>query len=306
MLATRMVLAVYVVNACYGFEGSLTRLGDYEFVSTTLRGSDAAMQSVGNRFADCWLRAVPVPFPKNYIAGLDVQRRDFESSPQISYLRGQFSEHGWWYYYLYALAVKVPLGVWMLTGLSLASLWVTRYGRACDELVLVLPAVLLLAFVSSQTGFSTHFRYALPIFPLWFVWIGRVAPLTLDYKHRLWGAATASALAWSVGSTLWIYPHTLSYFNELAGGPMNGSQHLIHSNLDWGQDLFYLKQWLTGHPEHGDLTLAYFGYFDPRQAGVECQFPQSAQATIHPGWYAVSINLVRGLPWNAYRDEVPT
>ncbi len=28
--------------------------------------------------------------------------------------------------------------------------------------------------------------------------------------------------------------HSISYFNELAGGPENGSAHLLDSNIDWG------------------------------------------------------------------------
>jgi hypothetical protein len=44
---------------------------------------------------------------------------------------------------------------------------------------------------------------------------------------------------WFVSSSLWIYPHSLSYFNESIGGPLNGPRHLLGSNVDWGQDLRY-------------------------------------------------------------------
>lgn len=39
-----------------------------------------------------------------------------------------------------------------------------------------------------------------------------------------------------------VYPHYLAYFNELAGGPRNGYQSLVDSNLDWGQDLKELRR----------------------------------------------------------------
>jgi hypothetical protein len=48
-------------------------------------------------------------------------------------------------------------------------------------------------------------------------------------------------VGWLVASSLWIYPHSLSYFNEAIGGPLNGAEHLLGSNLDWGQDLRYLS-----------------------------------------------------------------
>ena len=73
---------------------------------------------------------VPVPVPRNYLLGIDVQKRDFESH-YYSYLRGEWRKEGWWYYYLYGLAVKVPLGVWALALLA-AVLGLTRRGYAAS------------------------------------------------------------------------------------------------------------------------------------------------------------------------------
>jgi hypothetical protein len=99
----------------------------------------------------------------------------------------------------------------------------------------------------------------------------------------------------------------LSYFNELAGGPLRGSEHLVDSNLDWGQDLLYLRRWLDRHPEAGPLGLAYFGYIDPRVAGIrftlppkgptapgDLEGPRAHELGPRPGWYAVSVTLLRG------------
>ncbi len=49
------------------------------------------------------------------------------------------------------------------------------------------------------------------------------------------------SLCWLAASSLWIYPHSLSYFNESIGGPLNGPEHLLGSNVDWGQDAAYVK-----------------------------------------------------------------
>lgn len=48
----------------------------------------------------------------------------------------------------------------------------------------------------------------------------------------------------TVASTLAVYPHQLAYFNELSGGPENGHRHLLHSNLDWGQDYLLVRRWM--------------------------------------------------------------
>jgi hypothetical protein len=42
-------------------------------------------------------------------------------------------------------------------------------------MVLLAPLAVILALVSSQTGFNHHLRYVLPIFPFAFIWASKVA-----------------------------------------------------------------------------------------------------------------------------------
>jgi len=104
-----LALGFYTVNLAYLFDGSLTRLNDYEFVSESLAGPEAAGQG-GNAFRDSLLGSVPIPLPKQYVLGIDIQKRDFEDYGQSSFLRGEWREGGWWYYYLYGLVVKETHG----------------------------------------------------------------------------------------------------------------------------------------------------------------------------------------------------
>lgn len=307
MLVVRLLIAVWLVNLGYLFEGSFTRLEQFQFRSHTLSGVELD-QSVPvngeNRFAGTWLASLPVPLPKNYVLGIDLQKSDLEDYGQPSYLLGQRSKNGWWYYYLYALAVKVPLGTWGLIALAIF----TRQRRPDlwrDECVLLLPAIAILALASSQTGLNHHLRYVLPIFPLMFIWAGRV--LSVDFRRDLlaWAMLTCSIV-----SSMSVYPHCLSYFNEAAGGPKNGHRQLLGSNLDWGQDLLYLKQWLDEHSEARPLKLAYFGYFDPVAAGIDYTAPESLTGLdgltplpISPGWYAISENFVQGLRFQIYLGD---
>ncbi len=292
-LAVILLLGLYVINLGYGFEGSFQKLGDYGFVSETLGGpaSDSAPQpEVRNRFQDTWLAAIPIPLPKHYGLGIDLQKWDFERK-MWSYLRGEHRLGGWWYYYLYALAIKVPLGTWILVLLAMG-LGLLGRGYAAswrDELVLLAPIAVILTLVSSQTGFNHHMRYVLPIFPFAFIWMSKVAR-AVEFGHRKLAAVAAVALIWSVGSSLWVYPHSLSYFNELVGGPKNGHAHLGNSNIDWGQDLLYLKRWLDEHPEAKPLHLAFYGVYDASIAGIEYTAPPTEP---QPGWHALSVNKIR-------------
>ncbi|MBK9054196.1 MAG: hypothetical protein IPL78_25775 [Chloroflexi bacterium] len=58
--------------------------------------------------------------------------------------------------------------------------------------------------------------------------------------------------------SLWLYPSYLGYFNLLAGGPGNGYNILVDSNVDWGQDLLRLKGWMSEN-EVDSVKLAWFG-----------------------------------------------
>jgi hypothetical protein len=309
MLAVSLAVAMYILNLGYGFEGTGARLGDFQFLSATLGarpGEDRPPSSGGNRFAGSWMGALPMPLPKNYVSGVDLQKRDCEGVYQLSYLRGETQRGGWPYYYLYAVAIKTPLGTWLLILMAIGLRWLHGPGGSrCDEIMLLAPAAVIFGFVSSQTGLNQHMRYVLPAVPFVYVWTSRIAQ---SFSHnRFTTVAAIGALAYSTTSGALVYPHSLSYFNELVGGPLRGPEHLIYSNIDWGQDLLYLKQWLGKHPEARPLKLAYFGRFDPIYAGIEYTAPECIPADanlvikpIPPGWYAISVNFVRGFPHFTY------
>ena len=57
---------------------------------------------------------------------------------------------------------------------------------------------------------------------------------------------------------------------------MGGPRHLLDSNIDWGQDLFYLKDWLDAHPDVKLDGLAYLGSYPATLAGIpETPMPPS-------------------------------
>jgi hypothetical protein len=100
----------------------------------------------------------------------------------------------------------------------------------------------------------------------------------------------------------------LSYFNLAAGGPKNGGNILIDSNIDWGQDLFRLQDWMA---ENGveRVNLSWFGsadpaYYDlsydplpglPRHFDLWWDVPFDA-ADPPPGIYAISVSNLWELP----------
>lgn len=303
-------LGLFMLNLAYAFQGTGRALGEYEFVSETLAGSDAERDSLsGNRFRDVWLGRIPVPLPADYVLGIDIVKEAFEMN-RIAYLRGEFSNGGWWYYYLYALVVKVPIGTWILVALST---WVgirqRTENRSSATLVLLAVPVLLVVLASVNSGINRHLRYLLPAFPFMFIYAGRWAR-TFCENGKAVATIGSIALAMSVASSLWVYPHSTAYFNELAGGPAAGHRHLISSNIDWGQDLLNLRRWLRTHPGVQEFTLAYYGPTDPARAGIRFEalppyFDERAAPFRRgpgpsPGWHIVSVHLLRGSPATVY------
>lgn len=325
MICSILLVSTYVINAGYAFSGSLTTLGSHHFVSDLFsgRGSYPGQQSTlpqgngqlqHNRFAETAFESICVPLPEDYILGADIQQRDFENYSHSSFLRGNWQDQGWWYYYIYAGIIKLPIGLLLFVTIGLLQL---AFGIACrahhdraitrDELFLLLPPLLLLCIVSSKTGFSEHFRYCLPMLPFLFVFSGRFVslcePCTSHHDappHSLQSISTRLGwriiaapllLLWIAASSMWIYPHSLSYFNETVGGPLNGSQHLLGSNIDWGQDFLYAISALRSSSPHRNAlywTVAPTPALPPLYRHTDGDNPRDPLAHI------ISINIWQG------------
>jgi len=280
---------ILVVQAGYNFDRPVTRLGDFEFISRALSGKSEPPAG-DNRFRGTRVGSVPVPLPAEWVLGIDRQRRDLEIGMR-SYLRGEHRPHGWWYYYLYCLLVKLPVPHLALLAAGLLATLAGSRGRPAAWSVW-LPGLAILGLVSSQTGFSHHLRYCLPALPFFYLGAGRLASLAAERK---WLAIVILAsLAVSASSVVANHPHHLAYFNELAGGPSAGHLHLLDSNLDWGQDLLRLRDWLARHPEAGVVHLAAYHVVDPGTLGIIYLSVHPAGGRPVPGWYVFSANVLFG------------
>lgn len=291
-----MIVAGWLVLCFgYGFTKFGRPLGDFEFISRALAGpeahsGDTQQPKPSNRFRATALERVPVPLPADLIIGIDIQKFEFESK-YPSYLNGEWRDHGWWYYYLYAMAIK--LSVPTLSLILAGVFWCLAAPRSVDRLdewAFLLPAIAVLAFVSSQTGFNHHMRYVLPAFPLLFLSAGRLVELAQDRKWLR--GVIAGSLLWCFTAAASVAPYFMSYFNPLGGGPENGWRHLVDSNIDWGQDILHLKTWLDEHPEVRPIGVSsYNNLLQPKDAGIDAvAVPEEPT----PGYYAVCVNYVAG------------
>jgi hypothetical protein len=95
-----------------------------------------------------------------------------------------------------------------------------------------------------------------------------------------------------------IHPHYLAYFNEIAGGPGRGYKFLADSNIDWGQDLIGLKEYLSRN-KIDKIYLGYFGRVDPRLYGINFDLLPDKPVR---GYCAISASYLAGLPYFLYKD----
>jgi hypothetical protein len=197
---------------------------------------------------------------------------------------------------LVAWLVKTPLPVLILFAGAAVAAFRGRSRGLREEAFLLVPALALFA-VNAFFSAALGVRYLIPVFPFLFVFTGRLGTI-LETGSRRTGLAIAALLAWAVVEFVAISPDHLSYFNQIAGGPRGGVRWLDDSNVDWGQGLVQLRDYLEQHPAPG-ARLCYFGTFDPRSFGVFLPELEPEQLiSPRPGTLILSAHCVaRTLAW---------
>lgn len=210
-----------------------------------------------------------------------------------SYLLGRVSESHWLYFPV-ALLVKTPLPLLLLAVFGAARL------RA--EPLLWLPAAFYFA-VAILSGVNIGYRHLFPLLPV--LYIAAALPLAQWWgAHGLRRLFAAGAAGWLLLNSALIYPRDLTFFNELALGPDNGWRVLVDSNLDWGQDLGELVDFVRER-DIGSIYVSYFGSIPIGSFPVE-EYPLPAKPLPprpafdwqplfpRPGWYAISLTHLMG------------
>ncbi len=232
-----------------------------------------------------------------------------------TFLFGQISRTGWWYYFPITFLLKTPLPTLLLGVIGVVWIIKRRSIRTTASVWLP-PALSMTAALFSPLAIG--YRHILPILPFAIILAGQAANITFSKLNvrtatLLRIACCAILVAWIAVGTFSIFPHHLSYFNELVGGPAKADNVLVDSNLDWGQDLPALKTWMEQN-KIDRVNLAYFGTALPAAYGIH-YWPMPAflhfiigpeldsynPYTPEPGWYAISATSLRmGL---VYRDQ---
>jgi hypothetical protein len=221
-----------------------------------------------------------------FFAGIQaVEAHNAEGHP--TYLLGQQSNTGFWYFYPVILAVKTPLALVLLIGGALW--WMFRDSARLRRgwPILAFAAGILMVALFSRINIGV--RHILPVYFSFSLLTAAALRDWIEQAHmRKWmGGALGILMLWFVFSSLRSHPDYLAYTNELAGD--SPEKVLADSDLDWGQDMKRLSARLheVGAPQVS---------FDPTVlADFEgaLGFPRLVRGmpvAPVPGWNAVSLS----------------
>ena len=215
--------------------------------------------------------------PDAYLWGMANARAHGRS--RRAFLAGEYSLKGWRYFFPFCVLVKTPSAVFgMLCCALLAGMCGKGVRGKWDGMYRLVPLLTLLGVywvALVLMSLNIGHRHTLATYPAMFILAGGAgAWLRRETRVHLAGtAAVIVMLCTMVVGALVTWPHYLSYFSPMAGGPANGYKLLVDSSLDWGQDLPGLREWMEANIEHRSpdrrVYLAYFGKGSPEYYGIE-------------------------------------
>jgi len=272
-----VVVCLFVIWAGYGFE--------LRSIHEIQPGGPVSLSEPGvsmKRLAVDMMAAVPLP-PRTYYYGLATTLMDTSAHFHPLYFLGELSEEGWWYYYPVLFLIKEPVSLLLMIVAALAALGKGPRTPRPHALVMAVFGGGILLFFMFLNEKNIGIRHLLPLYPLLFVWVARLAAVRAWRGLLPWGAWALLAV-YAINALL-VHPDYLVHFNRLAGGPDKGLRLSVVGE-DWGQDVAGLGRFCR---EKGITRIHYnpYGNVDPRAYGVPRV--KLRCGALEPGWYAVHL-----------------
>lgn len=270
-----IVCGLLFINLFYGFEKSFLQISDIEFLSPA-----------GMVAKKIWPKFLPIPLPHIYLLTLDDQMLE---SGYSAYLLGEFNRTGFWNYYLVAFLIKLPATTVLLFFLAFLLRPIAERER-----VLLLTIILSITVFSVLGHKNSGIRYLLFLIPLTAVWISRIAVEKRNYRYlsrRVMTKLLVSGLVINFFTTTLAWPNYLSYFSPVIGGPKYGHKYLLDSNIDLGQGLMELRDFMS-EQNIQEIDLAYYGRVRPEIYGIK--YRDLVSSNYSNRYVAISANLLWG------------
>ncbi|MBP9822140.1 MAG: glycosyltransferase family 39 protein [Candidatus Pacebacteria bacterium] len=219
-----------------------------------------------------WSADKPVLRPySQYVLGLAMVFQRAEGGNR-TYFMGQLSSSSFKSYFPIVFSLKEPIPLLILILLAIwfgFKTWRSRHLSLREKTKEHLPEFIMLLWIliymaaSINANLNIGIRHLMPIYGFIFILVaGQIESAMNRESIKKWFTIFVSIMClWYVGEFTSVYPYYLTYFNEFAGGPSGGHKYVVDSNLDWGQDLWRLGDFVKENNIQKIYT-DYFGWAD--------------------------------------------
>jgi 4-amino-4-deoxy-L-arabinose transferase-like glycosyltransferase len=271
-----------VINLAYGWHFSDWTGADHRYSQTLnyLFGTSGGAHDAAYRLA----AGLPLPDGWRLMIGGIQAVQVHNAQGHLSYLLGENSTNGWWYFYPVTLSAKTPLPM-LLLGMAGLLLMLRGGWRERDARTLMPPLAFLsiLVFACSFSHINIGVRHVLVLLPLLAIGAAYASVALWRSVRRELRIGVVVLLAWQLSVLPRAWPDYLAWFNEAVAEPAHVS---VDSDLDWGQDLLRLERRLAQlKVEH--VAIAYSGSVDLENEPLP-PFERLPPGVRTRGWVAIS------------------
>lgn len=293
VFALLVVVTYAAIWGAYGFrfapsnsEGWLLHLQDSAVVQSAAPALGKAAATVDA------LRLLPNAYTQGFLMSR-------ASARQTAYFAGTYSQDGWWYYFPVAFLMKTPSVLVVLFAAGAFLLVAQRRQIGAANAAFVIVPLIVYFGIAVASGINIGVRHILPVYPFVLLMAALAAKSILAWRRPIGAVALVCLLFYWGERYARVYPDVLTYVSRFVGGPEGGLRYLADSNLDWGQDLKPLKDWMA-RMDVSHINLAYFGTADPAYYGISVTYlPGTSLVGAFmkpqlPGYVAVSATVLAG------------
>jgi hypothetical protein len=276
--AGAILIGLVFLWACYGFNaralpqtGGETILAEVFPPQTPEGKPPSALRQT--------LKTMTGVFPESYTVGMaDV----LSSSSRPMYLLGKVYPTGRWFYFPAAFLIKTSIALLVLLAAGLLTFKLYRE-RGREMLFLLVPSLVFFG-ISLLSKMNIGVRHILPVYGF-FIIIAAAGGCALSRKHKIAGWGLILLLFAHAATAFQTAPNYLAFSNIFWGGTNNTYRLLTDSNVEWGQNLKLVNEYLRSE-NINDCWFANFGGGELARRALPCR--------LMPGSY----------DWNATEEPV--
>lgn len=206
-----------------------------------------------------------------------------------TYIMGHLSEKSISWFFPVAYLIKTPVPILLMFLWAIVSLAVFRSKNKKDawENALILTPIIVYWAFTLKGSLNIGIRHLLPTIPFVIMFIAKNFYRYLGKNAILsWQTIWIAILVvWYVLGVIWYYPQYIAYFNFFINRD-HRYQYLVDSSLDWGQDMYRLRDYINEN-NIDSIKIDYFGGSVPKYYIPQYNEWHSAYGPT-TGWIAVS------------------